>query len=382
VNLLLLLLSPAYALTLDEAVARAAEVDPAAVVAELDWRKSQLEAGEAWADLGPTPSLRASRRFSGGAVADSSSATVAIGVLDPPAWLDAGAASSSARALRHTAEATTLDAQYASATLYYRVLAAEAALTAAREGERFATATATATTARVSAGLESELVGRSARLGLLEAQALTAQAEADVAVARAALSRALEQDIDALEAPAAPLALPEDTRGSPWLDVAAARVAAAKWAHASAVAGIFPTGGIEAESAAGTFEDWSLTLGLTWTFDGLAGPFLRAREAALEQKIQTVQLDALERDLDVTLTTAREQARAADRVSEAAKAREILAAESLQVGQTRLSVGLASSLEVLRLQDEAAKARRDRVKAELDAALSRLEGRRVAGIAW
>jgi outer membrane protein TolC len=380
VNLLLLLLSPAYALTLDEAVARAAEVDPAAVVAELDWRKSQLEAGEAWADLGPTPSLRASRRFSGGAVADSSSATVAIGVLDPPAWLDAGAASSSARALRHTAEATTLDAQYASATLYYRVLAAEAALTAAREGERFATATAT--TARVSAGLESELVGRSARLGLLEAQALTAQAEADVAVARAALSRALEQDIDALEAPAAPLALPEDTRGSPWLDVAAARVAAAKWAHASAVAGIFPTGGIEAESAAGTFEDWSLTLGLTWTFDGLAGPFLRAREAALEQKIQTVQLDALERDLDVTLTTAREQARAADRVSEAAKAREILAAESLQVGQTRLSVGLASSLEVLRLQDEAAKARRDRVKAELDAALSRLEGRRVAGIAW
>jgi len=382
VNPLLYLFSFAHALTLDEAVERAAEVDPDAVVAELEWRGARLQATEAWADLGPTPSLRASRRFSGGAVADTSTAAVDLGVLDPPAWLDASSASASARAMRHTAEATRLDAQYAAATLYYRVLAAEAALAAAREGERFASATSTATGARVSAGLESELAGRSARLGLLEAQALTAQAEADVAVARAALSRALEREIDALEPPAAPLALPEDTRGSPWLDAASARVDAAKWSHAAAVAGIFPTGGIQAESAAGTPQDWSLTLGVTWTFDGLADPFLRAREAALEQKIQSIELDALVRDLDLTLITAREQARAADRVAEAATAREDLADESLVVGQTRLSVGLASSLEVLRLQDEAAKARRDRVRAELDAALARLDGRRAAGTPW
>lgn len=379
---LLLLFSAAHALTLDETVRRAAEVDPLAVVAELTARQSRLDAAEAWVQLGPTPSFSASRRFAAGTTADTNALQVSLDVLDPVAWLDSGSASALARSMQHEAVATSLDAQYAAATLFYTVLAAEAALAAAQEGERFAQATTDATAARVTAGLESELAGRSARLGLLEAQARTAQAEADVAIARAALSRALQQDVDALEAPSSALAIPDDTSDSPWIDAARAQLSVAKWDHASAIAGIFPTGTVAANSTLGTIEDWSLTLGMTWEFDGLAGPFLRARRAALEQKIEVVQLDAVERDLALGLTTAREQARAADRVAEAARAREELADESLKVGQTRLSVGLASSLEVLRLQDDAADARADRVNAELDAATARLEARRVAGQGW
>lgn len=379
---LFLLLPLAHALTLDETVRRAAEVDPLAVVAELEWRQARLDAAEAWTALGPTPSVSLSRRYSGGAVADQDNLKVSFEILDPPAWFDAGASSALARSQRHTATATSLDAQYAAATLFYTVLAAEAALEAAREGERFAEATTQATSARVTAGLESELSGRSARLGLLEAQATTAQAEADVSIARASLARALQQDIDAVEAPTGALAIPEAVTESPWIHAAEAQLDEAKWEHASAIAGIFPTGSIEADSSIGTIDDWALTLGVTWEFDGLAGPFLRARRAALEQRIEGVQLDAVERDLALLLTTAREQARASDRVAEAARARVELADESLQVGQTRLSVGLASSLEVLRLQDDAAKARADHVRAELDAATARLEARRVAGMSW
>ncbi|MDP2312098.1 MAG: TolC family protein [Pseudomonadota bacterium] len=379
---LFLLASAAHALTLDEAVRRAAEVNPDAVVAELEWRQARLDAAEEWTGLGPTPSFSASRRIAGGASADSDSLRVSLDVLDPTRWLDAGSASAVARAAGHSSDATTLDAQYAAATLFYTVIAAEAGLAAAQEGERYAEATAQATAARVTAGLESELAGRSARLGLLEAQAVTAQSEADVAIARASLVRALQQDVGAVEAAPGALDLPDAATGSPWIDAADAELAAAKWSHASAIAGIFPTGSIAADSTLGTLPDWTLTLGVTWEFDGLAGPFLRARRAALEQQIEVVQLDALQRDLSLGLTTAREQARAADRVAEAARAREELADESLQVGQTRLSVGLASSLEVLRLQDDAAKARADHVQAELDAVTARLEARRVAGIGW
>ncbi|MDP2311178.1 MAG: TolC family protein [Pseudomonadota bacterium] len=379
---LLLLLSTAHALTLDEAVRRAAEVDPDALVSELTAHQARLDAAGAWVQLGPTPSISASRRFAAGTVADTNGVRVSLDVLDPVAWADAGSASALARSLNHTAHATSLDAQYAAATLFYTVLSTEAALAAAQEGERFAQATTEATSARVSAGLESELAGRSARLGLLEAQATTAQSEADVAIARATLSRALQQDVDALEAPTGLLAIPDATNDSPWIDAAEAQLAMAKWDHAAAIAGLFPSGSIAADSTLGALGDWSLTLGVTWQFDGVAGPFLKARRAALEQRIEVVQLDAVERDLALGLTTAREQARAADRVAEAARAREELANESLQVGQTRLSVGLASSLEVLRLQDDAAEARSDRVNAELDAATARLEARRVAGLGW
>jgi outer membrane protein TolC len=378
---ILLVLPVAHALTLDAAVRRAAEVDPDAVVAELEWKRSRLDATEAWASLGVTPSLELAHTWSGGATSDANQLSVSLGVLDPPAWLGAGKQAAQARSKRYDADATVLDAQYATASLYYEALAADAALASAQEGARYAQATTDATAARVTAGLESELAGRSARLGLLQAQADVANAEADVAIARSRLARALQQDIDTLE-PAPPLDLPGDSITSPAIAAAKETVAAAKLERAESIASIFPTGTIVAASALPAVDEWALTLGMKWTFDGVAGPFLAARDAALAEKITEIRLDALERDIDLGLSTAREQARAAGLVAEAARARQALADESLGVGQTRLSVGLASSLEVLRLQDEAVKARGDRVAAELREAEARLEARRLAGVAW
>lgn len=379
--MILLLASTSSALTLAEAVQRAAEVDPSAVVAELEWRQARLDSAEAWVQLGLTPSLSASRTVQGAIPTDRVGVDVSVGALSPPDWFNAAQQSAQAGAAREVSSATTLDAQYAAATLYYGVLSAEAGVASAKEGERFAQATFDATSARVAAGLESELAGRSARLGVLEAQALLAQSEAVLAIARASLSRALEQDIGALEAPPALPELPADAAGSPWITAAKAELSAARYSHYEAIAGIFPTGELSTSSNL-PFDSWAVTIGARWSFDGLAGPFLRAKNAALSQKIAEVQLDALERDQELGLTTARELARAARRVAEAARAREELAEESLLVGQSRLSVGLASSLEVLRLQDEAARARADHIEAELDEASARLEALRVGGVNW
>ncbi len=376
-----ILLSHASALTLDDAVRRAAQVNPDAVVASLEWKQDRVAAAEAWAGLGVTPSLALRRTFAGGAVSDANSLSVGVGVLNPPAWFNAAEQSAQARGSGRLAEATTLDAQYAAAQLYYEALAAQAALAAAEEGERFAKATSDATGARVAAGLESELSGRSARLGLLEAQATAAQAEANVAITRGRLGRALQQEIDTLT-PAAPLPLPGEELASPWIGASEETLRAARWEHAETLAGLAPVGFLGATAALSSLNAWSLSVGMTWTFDGLAGPFLRVRDAALAREIAEVRLEALERDIDAGIFVARQEARAATRMAEAAQAREALADESLVVGQTRLSVGLSSSLEVLRLQDDAAKARADHIAADLAVAASHLEARRLAGTPW
>lgn len=377
----LLLVPLAGATTLKEVVDRAAEVNPDALVAGLEWRQDKLAAAEAWTALGPTVSADVGRSATGDVVTTSDSLTVSVGLLDAGQWFGAGGESAKARASGHAYDATTLDAQYFAAMLYYEALSAQAALDAAKQGAALAKATLDATRARVGAGLESELVGRSAEIGQLQAEAEVASAEAGVNVARARLARAVEQDIGEL-APADVPVLPTGEGASPWLQEAEAQVSAARWEHGTALAELLPEGG--AKAATGLFDPgvWTVTLSATWTFDGLAGPFLRERRAALETRIAETELDALRRDLDLASTEAVENARAASRIAEVARARERLSEESLRVGQTRLGVGLASSLEVLRLQDEAAQARADRVSAELAESISALEARRVAGISW
>jgi outer membrane protein TolC len=373
------LVAAAYALTLDEAVDRAAEVNPDALVAELEWKRTRVQAAEAWASLGLTPQLSVSRSF-GTAEVGGETFSVSAGILDPPAWFDAAAESSDARAEGHASRATTLDAQYATALLYYEALAAEAGLAAAKTGEELARATADAAKARVTAGLESELLGRSADIGLLQAQATTARAEADVQITRARLARALEEDIGELQ-PTRPLPMPEAPGRSPWLDAAAADVDTAKLEHLGALAGLLPSANLTASTDLRA-PGWTLALNATWVLEGIVGPALDARAAALETEIARVEEDALARDLALGFQTAAEDARAAARIAEAARARESLAEESLRVGQTRLGVGLASTLEVLRLQDEASLARADRVAAELAEAMAVLEARRVGGLAF
>ncbi|MBM4389850.1 MAG: TolC family protein [Deltaproteobacteria bacterium] len=380
---MMLVVAPALALTLDEAVQRAAEVDPGAVVATLSWKQAQLDAAERWSGVLATAQLGWQSTSLGGVTTDTSNFTLSSGALDPQAYFDAAEQSAQARSARHSAEATTLDAQYAAAVLYHSVLSAEAALLAAQQGEEVAQATLAAVKARVAAGLDSELVGRSAEAAALLARADRASADSLVRVSRLQLARALSMpasDLGALAEPADAL-LPGDSLASPYLDAARESLAAARWEHGQDIAGLLPSGSL-ATSTALDPVDWRVTIGATWTFDGLAGPFLRERNSALAVKIAETELDAARRDLDLAIDSARAQSRAAHDVAEAARAREALAAESLKVGQLRLQAGLASTLEVLLLQETLADARADRVASELAEQVAILEARRAAGERW
>ena len=92
--------------------------------------------------------------------------------------------------------------------------------------------------------------------------------------------------------------------------------------------------------------------------------------------------DGLQRDLDLGIATAVEDAQASALVAQAARARVALAEKALGVGQARLSVGLIDTLDLLQLQRDVRKAREDVVEAGLAEAVAVLEARRVAGVAW
>lgn len=371
----------ALALTLEEAVRRAAEVDPDVVIAAASWERERLDTVSAVGAVVGTPTVYLSR--TGGAPpSDYGSLTLSSPLLDPANPFVIGGQLADQRGQRAAYEATTLDAQYAAAALYYAVLSAEAAVDAARQGEELATATARASQARVAAGMDSELVGKSAQLGLLAAQAERARAEAGLEIARARLEHALRMGVDDLAVPPLP-ELPAEAGRSPWLEVYVQEVVAARQLRGQRLAELLPYGGITA-----TYADfigdpaWGLTLSATWAWDGVVGPAVRVRQAAIDRDVAEVRLDAFERELALGLREARARALAADRVFEAAQAREELAADALRIGTTRLEVGLSSTLEVLRLQDEAGGARADRVAADLERALARLDARRIAGLSW
>lgn len=380
--MIVLLVASAHALTLAQAVDRAAAVNPEAIVAGLEVQRAQLDAAERWAGLGPTPELSVSREFAGGAETGKDKFKVTFGVLDAQRWMDAAGHSAEASALRYARAGTTLDAQYAAAALYVGAYEAGRAVEAARQQEQAAKETATLVAGRVKAGLDSELVGRSAEAAVLVARAERVQAEADEKVARLHLARALEMDDPGtLEAPPV-LVLPEaGTAASPWLDESAQAVRAARWQHAEAIAGWLPKGGLEAKTDLDPMA-WSVTLSATWALDGVAGPFLAERRSALAVRIAETQYAALKRDYAEEQAVAVEQARAAHDVREAQEARAALAQESVAMGQVQLTAGVTSAIALLRLSDDQASASKALVAAELDEAVAILEARRLAGEAW
>jgi outer membrane protein TolC len=375
----------AQALTLEEVVERVGQVDPNAVVAELNAAVASTQSLERWTrlapDVGVTRSQQLRPEVPGGAAAGALTGRWTL--LDAPALLDAAQYGALAQSAKAASGASTLDAQYAAAALYFQALAAEARLAAARQGVDIAKGTRDTARARVGAGVENELAGRTAELGVLQAEAELARAEAARTIARACLQRAmqapLEGDLAAAEAPAAV----EGPSVSPWLDVSRSDVHAARLATVEAWADLLPVGSLGARSPLGVPEvGWTVSFDLSWRLDGLVGPLLEARRRSLQHRITEVRLDALQRDLQLGIDVARAQALAAGRVAEAARAREALAEASLEVGQARLSAGVAAPLEVLRLQDDFALARRDRVEAELQENLARLEAARLAGRPW
>ncbi len=377
--------APARALTLDEAVARATEVNPQAVVAELEAGASATRANRRWTTVLPDLGVRQTSTL----LPTPTTETVARqfratwDILDGPAWLEATRDGADAQAQRAAATATRLDAAYAAAALYFEALAAKGRVTAARTSAQVAESTLTTTRAQAQAGVTDELTYRSAELAAIGARAALARAEADVSITQARLARALQQPLDGELAPSAPPPLPDDTIQSPWLDARRAEVRAARLDTLTAWAELLPTASLRATRPLGVVTDtWTTELQLRWDLDGGVAPMLEAREKSLARQAREVELDALERDLRLGVEVAKERAGAANVVAEAARAREQLADSSVTLAQTRLAAGVARPLEVLRLQDDAATARIQRVDAELEAALATLEARRLAGLPW
>lgn len=378
---MIVLLSAAHALTLQGAVERAAEVDPNAEIASLEARKDALEAGRAWSTLGLTPSLSAGRSWAGGATTAESSVSVSLGALDATRWLDAAERSSVAQASRLAARGTTLDAQYAAATLYVAAVQAERALEAARLTETSAAELSEAVAGRVRAGLDSTLLGQSAEAGHLLARAERARADARVRQARLALQYALQMDeLGPLEDPPS-LDLPTSPESSPWLEAAEAEREAARWAHWEAAAGWLPKGGLSASSALEPMS-WTVSLTGTWSLPGVVGPLLRERSRALDVRIAELSYDTLRRQLTMAEAVAADQARTAQEVKEAQAARVALAEAAVAAGKLGVSAGVSATLDLLRLQDDLAGARADLVAAELDHLTAVLEARRVAALPW
>lgn len=369
----------AFAIDLSATLTRAAEVDPTVVIASLNRKVAAADTSESWTTVLPTPSW--STRIPLSEAPRTSSVDVDLNLFAPQDWLDISQKYAITRSTRYAIDATRLDVEHAAANLYYTAMAADAAVAAAEESMALADATVAATRARRDAGLDSDLSLKAAEIGALNAKATLVAARSDRTQALALLSRALQQEVDAVSVEAAP-ALPSDPGRSPWMDVAEADIDAARRGYYEELAGFLPTAGLGATTsitAAGA-SAWVVAIQAQWTLDGVLGPWFRARQGAYITQIAEVERDALEDDLAVAARVAREQARVALELAEVARAREALADEALAVGRSRLSAGLESTIDVLRLQDDAAAARSDTVAAELAAAVAVLEVRRLGGL--
>ena len=378
---MILLVAGAFALTLSGAVERAAQMDPQAEIASLEARKLHLDSARSWSALGLTPSLSLGRSYTGGASVETSSLSVSVGALDAVRWLDAAQRSSLAKAAGFAARGTALDAQYGAAQLFVNAVQAERALSAAVLNERTASEISSAVAARVAAGLDSDLLGKSAEAAHLVARAARARSESRVRQARLQLQFALQlDDLGELEPPDT-LELPAEALRSPWLHAAKSGTDAARWGHWEAAAGWLPAGGLAASTGLEALS-WSVALTGTWTLPGVVGPALRERSRTLDVRIAELSYNTLIRKLATAEAFAADQATTAAEVLAAQAARVELAEAALSSGQARLAAGVSDTLELLRLQDDLASARGDHVAAELEAQTAILEARRVSAMPW
>lgn len=382
-----LLLPLAQALTIDEAVKRAGELDPDVVIAGIEAERRRWAAWESAGALGPSVELHVLETFRADAVTSASQLRVSTSVLDPAAWLDAAQEGARARAARVVAEATRFDAEYAAAALYYECWSAERGREAQQGGVELASRAADLLRARTAGGVADALDEKSAALALAAAEAALAEGEERAQVARWALARAVRTEPDALVAPPSPAATPELVDG-PWIEAQEAELAVARRGWEERVAAWLPAGTLSASSgflpggATAPLSAWTVSLGAAWRFDPLLGPYTRTREARLLVEIEETRLDALRFDQALARAEADARVRSAERRAEVAARKAELAVAAEALGEARYRAGLLDTLELLRLQAAVTEAREELAAAELARDLARLERRRAAGVPW
>ena len=400
-------------LTLDDAVARALERNPAmraavAVGDEADARMRQARAGylprldvvEAWQG-GNQPvyvfgSLLAQRRFTAADFAldalnhpDALSNHRAAVILQQTLF-DGFSTKASLELARLGASAAELERDVAGARLRLDVVTAFGRTLAARSArDSAAAAVATATEdlrraeARRDAGAETEANVLAFRVHLAEADARHVRATAEETVARAGLNALMTEPLDD-QTPLAPLAvLPErDIDASvleaealaarPELQQATLARQQADAAHQRARAGFYPQVVVQggAEMNGQTFTDrasaWSAGMEVRWNLFAGGADSARAAEAAATARRADAERERLESQVRLEVRTAIAEYHSA--IAREATGRRIVeqARESQRIVRDRYEAGLASASDVLRAAELLAQAESARTTAVID----------------
>ena len=414
-------------LTLDDAVARALERNPAmrAVSAtgdEADARLRQARAGylprvdvvEAWQG-GNQPvyvfgSLLAQRRFTAADFAldalnhpDALSNHRAAIILQQTVF-DGWSTKAAVQGARLGASAAQLDREITGARLRLDVVTAFGRALAARSArDSAAAAVATATEdlrraeARRDAGVETEANVLAFRVHLAEADARQVRATADETVARAGLNALITEPLDDRTPLAGLAVLPErDIDASvleaealaarPELQRATLARQQADAARQHARAGLYPQVVVQggAEMNGHTFADrasaWSAGMEVRWNLFAGGADSARAAEAAATARRADAERERLESQVRLEVRTGIAEYRSA--VAREATGRRIVeqARESQRIVRDRYEAGLASASDVLRAAELLAQAESARTSAVIDvhvtaAALDRAAGR-------
>lgn len=414
-------------LTLDDAVARALERNPAMRAAgaagdEADARMRQAKGGylprvdvvEAWQG-GNQPvyvfgTLLAQRRFTAADFAlDALNHPNAISnhraaVVVQQTLFDGWATKASVQMARLDASAAELERDVAAARLRLDVVTAFGHALAARSARDAAAAAVTTATedvrrseARRDQGVETEANVLAFRVHLSDAEARHVRAAADEAVARATLNALMTAPLDEATPLAELTGIPErDAEGAaleaaaltdrPELKQAALARRQADAARLHARAGLLPqvlvNGG--AEMNGHTFADrasaWSAGVEVRWNLFAGGSDSARVAEATAAARRADAERERLESMVRLEVRTAIAEYRSA--VAREATGRRVVeqARESQRIIRDRYDAGLASASDVLRAAELVAQAESARTSAVIDvhvtaAAIDRAAGR-------
>jgi len=317
--------------------------------------------------------------------------TVEVPMFDLEARSRVVAADAEADGRRAIAAAAAVEVERAVVLAYYRWIAGNALVEAARIAEATAQGTVAAVEQRRAGGFASEVDVARARADVARARQRLADAHLVVAGARRQLRTLTGRDV-AGDAPP----LPDDTRGEAPLDdwlggagrvpdvrAAAAAHGAADFAASQAerawlpVVDAFARGRLDNEPGFAETATWSVGVTVSWRLDlrTLRG----ARVADARERIGAARLARASRDARDRIVDAWDLVDAR-RAAVAATSAELAAArDALSVAQTRIAAGLATPIDLLDAQRDAFAAEVGAVQARADLAAARALLRLAAG---
>lgn len=291
-------------------------------------------------------------------------------ILDPTLWAGRAAARGQAEAARWSTERTRQATEMITRTLYYRAIAAESSLEAARAAEEAARATVDAFASRRQRGLLTEA-------DLLQAEAELAAARAQATAARAVRLDALQdlgrhlgwgadtlpQPVDSLAAPELPADSGFDPEARPDLRALAAHVAAAGAARRQARLSFIPA--LDAFAKYSTHsedpgfgsDDWTIGLMLRWPLFTGFGRAADVQRTTAERRAARIQYDESIRDAEAELDQAERAVSSARQQVEAMRAAAEAAGSGRDLMRRRFEEGLATASDLLQAEARATEMR-------------------------